>query len=855
MFLAEEWIIMIYSLAMQYQRQESRVPRGGNMFIKGKRKGERIEPLDCLILVNEGEGILSIKDSLGREYWRCPAQPEVNFTVGGACGNHLATLEDDAGHPLEKFTFSVTAQTRLNDQGGQFNRLLQMLYYTIADESMPRYTRYKGRLYYSFVPWLRDHVHVMKGMKYFASRLEDGIDLYRDSQREDGMIWDNVHRRELPIPGRDHWALRFDYGGFFRLFDDNTAEFTRIPIEADVEYLFVEGLYYTWKATGDDGWMASSVDAAIKALEYSFTSPYRWSKKYGLIKRGHTIDTWDFQNAEDCLSDFVGWPDIMAVHPDKTHFGIMYGDNTGYTVGCDYLAEMLDHIGRSGEATIYRQRGVDMRSRLNKVSWNGRFFTHHVSEDPAYQRDLGVDENSQVSLSNAYSLNRGISHEQCVAIIKTYLDLKEHLPEGSPGEWYTIYPPFQRGYNGQLWQYMNSSVTPIVAGELAHGAFQHGYEDYGVDILQRLIRLGQKHGGTFYSSYTGAFPQPPVLNYKTVDLEAHANVDTSLTGTEGVPGWVGEGRGDLSNLPKGNQVLAGIPFSVLDPAVNGRRGCIGLSQRPGYARQVDIPIYDKVASIYFLHTMAHPESGGMCGTITLNYSDGTSYTRYVIDGDNIVPWAHWRWLEPQHDEQGKRVTEVAWRSLHPVHLNLSVVAYGLDNPYPDRSIEQVTLTAAEGNAMWFVLGVTLSDGGVYFKPGPISYGIPNGWSAAAVVYALIEGLAGVVDGGVAYDQVNLSPRWIAAGVEQAETIVCYPASGGYMAYRYCYDPQKLQIEITLTGSGEACNCHVLLPETIRNVSKVKVGNELVTFTLGKVEKSRYVDFIVSLPGPCCIIIG
>ena len=301
--------------------------------------------------------------------------------------------------------------------------------------------------------------------------------------------------------------------------------------------------------------------------------------------------------------------------------------------------------------------------------------------------------------------------------------------------------------------------------------------------------------------------------------------------------------------------MAGIPFSVLDPALHGRRGCIGLSQKPGYARQVDIPIYDKVASIYFLHTMAHPEPGGMCGTITLNYSDGTSYSRHVVEGDNIIPWADWRWLEPRHDEHGKRVSEVAWRSLHPVHLNLSVIAYGLDNPYPDRSIERVTLTAAEGNTMWFVLGVTLSDGEVYFKPGPISYGIPNGWSAAAVVYALIEGLAGVVDGGVAYDQVNLSPRWIAAGVEQAETVVGYPASGGYVAYRYCYDPQKLQIEITLTGSGEVCNCHVLLPETIRNVSKVKVGEEMVPFTLRKVEQSRYVDFIVSLPGPCCIIIG
>src|SRR5690348_5051274 len=96
--------------------------------------------------------------------------------------------------------------------------------------------------------------------------------------------------------------------------------------------------------------------------------------------------------------------------------------------------------------------------------------------------ELGVDASKQVSLSNAYSLNRGLEHDQCVAIIKTYLGIKGNLLEGSPGEWFTIYPPFGKGLDGhsRQWQYMNGSVTPIVAGELARGAFEHGFESYGV---------------------------------------------------------------------------------------------------------------------------------------------------------------------------------------------------------------------------------------------------------------------------------------------------------------------------------------------------------------------------------------
>ncbi len=386
------------------------------MKLQNRYDNEPAAPLERLTLLGAEGGMVSVRDGMGREYVRVPAQAQLTFTVGGATGYHQVTLEDSAGQVKERLVFRVVAETRIADAGGEFADLLQMLYYTMVTGREAHCVRYCGRLYHYFVPWLRDHVHTMKGMKYFANRLKDGIDLYRDSQREDGMIWDNHHRKTPPTPARDHWGARFYYGDFYRDFDDYSHIFTRIPVENDVEYLFVEGLYYTWKAVGDDGWMAASLDAAKRALDYSVTSPYRWSQKYGLLKRGHTIDTWDFQNDEDCLAEFAGWPDPMAIHPDKTRFGIMFGDNTGYAAACGYLAEMLERVGRADEAAVYRRRGAEILQRLNEISWNGRFFTHHVPEDPAVVRDLGVDETTQVSLSNAYSLNRGLLHEQCVAI-------------------------------------------------------------------------------------------------------------------------------------------------------------------------------------------------------------------------------------------------------------------------------------------------------------------------------------------------------------------------------------------------------------------------------------------------------
>lgn len=46
------------------------------------------------------------------------------------------------------------------------------------------------------------------------------------------------------------------------------------------------------------------------------------------------------------------------------------------------------------------------------VRYNGRFYTHHVPENPEVERGLGVDQSTQVSLSNAYSLNRNLDQEQ-----------------------------------------------------------------------------------------------------------------------------------------------------------------------------------------------------------------------------------------------------------------------------------------------------------------------------------------------------------------------------------------------------------------------------------------------------------
>jgi hypothetical protein len=131
----------------------------------------------------------------------------------------------------------------------------------------------------------------------------------------------------------------------------------------------------------------------------------------------------------------------------------------------------------------------------------------------------------------------------------------------------------------------------------------------------------------------------------------------------------------------------------------------------------------------------------------------------------------------------------------------------------------------------------------------VSFGGPDNWAAGAVVYGLVEGLAGVVDRDVAYRTAGVAPRWPAADTNEAKVVVHYPASDGYVAYDYRHDPSAREIALTLTGSGESAECHVLLPAGVTAARAVTDAGQPVAFTASRMESSAYADFVVALPGP------
>ncbi len=797
-------------------------------------------PLETLRVQAPKGHTVMVTDGKDRAYFRAVSGGgATEFTVGGALGAHtIFTLVSPKAKPVKIGSFQVTAETDVDDKG-PYKALFDMTLKGMQDENVGQVI-WNGKPYRYFVPWILDHGNVMKGLKYFKGYGAEFVDLLAATQRADGMIYSFVEHGSAS----DYFLTRDKVSGYTQKIGDKY--FTRQPTENHPEYMYVNTVYQCWKSSGDDAWLKQTLPSAAKALEYGITDPARWSKRFQLLKRVYTIDSWDFAVEDEYLPN-LGLTNSMMIDPVKSKFGIFFGDNTGYIAACHEMAEMCAHTGDAANAQRYRQRGDDFKVRLDQLAWNGRFYTHFIEEDSTVRRKLGVDERSQFAQSNAYSLNRPLRPDQAKAIVESYRQLKNNLPTGSPGEWYSIYPPFQRGFgtHNEIWQYMNGGIGGHVAGELARGAFEHGYETYGADILNRLLALGKQYDNKIYFAYTGAVPPPPPPPvFKTIPLGQLANMDHRITDPARPMQWMNAKRvgDDLRNLPVGRQVLAKIPFEVIDPLQNNSKSVLAVSTQRDFPAQITISIGDTAHCVYLLHTASKPVSENISGILTFEYADGSSRSQYLVHGKHLT---YWWYPELKSDHAG-----VAWYGKNDVTEGCGLGWCAIDNPFPGKNIRAITIKAPENGPIYALFGMTLANREHYVAPKIPSYGGPDNWSAANVLAAIAEGLAGVKDSpkSKAFQQPVVAPRWHNTASDAAAVTICYPASGGYVAYQYRRDRAQKRIALQLTGSASIFQVHLPLPEGSAVAPTITMDGAPVLFTVNTVGASRYANFMLENNG-------
>ncbi|HMB91892.1 MAG TPA: hypothetical protein VKP65_13650 [Rhodothermales bacterium] len=324
--------------------------------------------------------------------------------------------------------------------------------------------------------WIRDHSDILRGGKYVEPDVQSAVTCFANAQAASGRIYDYVTTFPEKKPcERENWE-----------------KWVRVPVEADVEFRFVKAAYLAWQASGDDAWMAEMLPACDRALTYCLSHPWRWDDQHGLLKRPYTIDTWDF----DYTAGRTPWLNFAVT--DDTYWGLMHGDNSGFYEAARLLARMYAATGQRERASECAEVAEGLRQRANTLLFNGRFYTHFYKLTPVTID--GVDEADQLSLSNPMDINRGLAtHEMAVAILQTYQQRRETT--GAFAEWFSIDPPFPDGVFGDEklvgGAYCNGGILPLVGGELARAAFSHGFEQYGVSILDQYREMIAESGETY----------------------------------------------------------------------------------------------------------------------------------------------------------------------------------------------------------------------------------------------------------------------------------------------------------------------------------------------------------------------
>lgn len=118
---------------------------------------------------------------------------------------------------------------------------------------------------------------------------------------------------------------------------------------------------------------------------------------------------------------------------------------------------------------------------------------------------------------------------------------------------------------------------------------------------------------------------------------------------------------------------------------------------------------------------------------------------------------------------------------------------------------------------------------------------PSGWGSSAVLSAIDEGLAGIVDTDVQYRTMQFAPCWPASDYDELRYITGYELGKVRIdtRYRLCDEGLLYQLETP----SEKVDCHIYLPEG-KKCSYITLNGDKIDFSTVKIGNSHYVDFVI-----------
>ena len=121
---------------------------------------------------------------------------------------------------------------------------------------------------------------------------------------------------------------------------------------------------------------------------------------------------------------------------------------------------------------------------------------------------------------------------------------------------------------------------------------------------------------------------------------------------------------------------------------------------------------------------------------------------------------------------------------------------------------------------------------------PQPHGGPSAWGAAALLYAVDEGLAGVEDIGVRYDEMRFSPRFPVTDYKELRYVTGYECTGTLVDVRYIIKDEGMRYDVY--APTKKMHAHILLPNG-KKCAQLRIDGQVHDFDCTIVGESNYVD--------------
>lgn len=237
----------------------------------------------------------------------------------------------------------------------------------------------------------------------------------------------------------------------------------------------------------------------------------------------------------------------------------------------------------------------------------------------------------------------------------------------------------------------------------------------------------------------------------------------------------------------------------------------------------------------------------------LSLSDAYALNRGILSGDQA------RSIVDEYRARRKSAKSFAeWFSIDPPYSptfashEAGTYVNGAISPFTAGELARGAFECGREEYAWDVLSRFMAkvkeDGEVYFLYNPadgksISASIgPSAWGAAALLNAIDEGLAGVVNAGFGYDEIAFSPRWPVTPYANVRYLTGYEAHGKTVDYRHVRNETGMRYRVESPARRIAA--HLLIPAG-KTPGELLVNGKRTDFAVSTVDGSLYLDVAVA----------